>query len=167
MAQVTLYVPEGVPRGFLKLADPDLVHLVFEPPAEQPHALFGRSDACACTTPHRLALQHDRVTVQRHQHSALGYPVYALPPDCTFRETVLVVAWLLRHRFKAFHTSTADGSLQRTLKSNAGFRREPCGTCCESYLLEGLPVFMLRTMVVSPFGQGPTLESVLQDQVSP
>lgn len=164
MALVSLYAPEGVPRDFLDAAE--FVNLV--PRLAEPYALFGRTETCSCVTRNSLALSGRSVLIRRNTHQALGYPLYALPEDCTAEETVVVVAWLCRNKFKTFKTRVANGSLQRSLESDCWFRktdRTDC-CCCETYTLVRDPVFMLKSIVVSEYGTGPTLESVLMKKPS-
>lgn len=158
MAQISLYVPEDVPRRFLESMD---LHIKIVPERVDPHALFDRSDTCACPTRDFLAIRDRRITVKRDQHQVLGFPTYALPNDCTFEETVVIAAWVLRRRFKTFKTCILNGSLHRYLEVGECFKVEK-GECCETYILVRDPVFMLKSIVVSPFGKGPTLESVLE-----
>lgn len=158
MALVSLYVPSGVPDAFLKRLR-DHITLVASP--ADPYALFARTDACACSTPHGLAIRDRTLLVVRGKHQALGYPLYALPADCTLEETVVVVAWLFRNKFKTFQTTLREDSLQRTLGSD-GFRKTAHGRCCDQFTLEEDPVFMLKPIVVSAYAQGPTLDSVLK-----
>lgn len=157
MARVSLYAPASVPRDFLNLAD-GLVQLVPEP--EDPYALFDRTATCACPTRDCLALRGRSVVARMHQHQAAGFPLYALPADCTRDETAVVVAWLFRHRFHTFRCRVRDGSLRRSLASGGLFREAPTEpACCVTYTLDRDPVFLLRTLVVSAHGRGPTLES--------
>lgn len=175
MAFVSLYVPDGVPKDFLNaVAASKLVRLV--PVLKKPYALFDRTDSCACSTEHGLAVRGRSVIVPRDQHAVVGYPLYALPPDCTIEETFVIVTWLLRHRMKTFRGDVAEGgpysknfakkeTLKRTLvgANNDLFKKTDVGgACCERYTLEKDPVFMLKSIVLSPYGQGPTLEDACQ-----
>lgn len=90
-------------------------------------------------------------------HNALSYPYYTLSGDCTFEETYVIVAWLLRNRFKTFTTRIVSGSLTRNLESNRWFRTEKSG-CCEYFNLVDDPVFLLKRIVLSPYATGPVLE---------
>lgn len=172
MALVSLYVPDGVPRDFLTAAeDSQLVRLVSV--LTEPHALFDRTDSCACSTRHGLAIRGRSVMVPRDGHAVVGYPLYALPPDCTSEETNVVVTWLSRHRMKTFRSVVEIGGpyvkhydKEETLKRTLGpathdglFRKTRHGECCEIYTLEKDPVFMLKSVVLSIHGRGPTLES--------
>lgn len=159
MERVSLYVPESVPKDFLNIASP-LVRLV--PAPTEPYALFDRTDSCACSTRHALAIQGRSVLVQQNQHVVLGFPLYALHPDCTLEETCVIVTWLFRHRLKTFQSAIVEGSLQRTLGTRTLFQKTLYGECCERYTLLKDPVFMLKSIVLSPYGKGPNLESVCQ-----
>lgn len=160
MALVPLYAPDSVPKDFLNLATP-LISLVPAPTADEPFALFDRSPTCACGTRNGLALCHRTLLIQRNK-TLLGFPVYVLPPDCTFDETVVSVTWLTRFRFKTFQSTLKEGWYFRTLENDSFFKVADCGDCCQSFTLEKDPVFMLKSIVLSPFGKGPTLESVLK-----
>lgn len=151
MALVSLYVPEGVPREFLIASE--LVHLV--PTLTEPYALFDRTDTCACNTRDSLALRGRSVIVAREK--VYGFPLYALPADCTLEETRTVLVWLFRHRFKTFKTRLVFGSLVRSLDSGCYFHIATTG-CCEIMTLNTDPVFMLKSFVLSPYGKGPTLQ---------
>lgn len=156
MEPVTLYTPKSVPRDFLDLAV-ELV-TVAAPPVE-PYVLFDRPvEGCACGTRDGLAVRGREVLARRNSHPATAHRAYALPPDCEFEETVVVVAWLWRHHFKTFRCNLSDGTLRRDLCS----AHHPSRTegCCERYLMKADPVFMLKSIVLSPYGRGPTLESV-------
>lgn len=170
MALVSLYVPDSVPKDFLNIAS-SLVQQVSV--LTDPYALFDRTDTCACPTRNGLAIQGRSLLVRNHQHTVVGFPLYALPPDCTREETHVIVTWLLRHRFKTFQHAIVEGgpyakeplnrhpeTLKRTLGNQSLFKKEPRGPCCEKYTLETDPVFMLKSIVLSPYGKGPTLESV-------
>lgn len=170
MALVSLYAPDSVPKDFLKLADGQLVSLVPAAPSPaDPFALFDRSSTtttCACGTRNGLAVR-DR-TVLSNNKLPMGFPLYVLPPDCTFEETVTIVTWLTRFRFKTFRHCVEEGWFYRTLESEPVFRvsssrddDDDDEKCCQSFTLDRDPVFMLKTIVLSPFGKGPTLESVL------
>lgn len=167
MVPVSLHVPDSVPKDFLNTAA-SLVQLV--PVLTEPYALFDRTDSCACSTRHGLAIQGRSILVRQSQHAVVGYPLYTLPPDCTFEETFVIVTWLLRHRMKTFQSAIVEGgpysksfTHKQTLKRTQGtqhlFQKTLYGTCCERYTLQKDPVFMLNSMVLSPYGQGPTLES--------
>lgn len=158
MAQISLYVPENVPRDFLDSID-SFIKIVPEP--LDPYALFDRTDTCACSTRNFLAIRGRCITMKRSEHALLGYPCYALPPDCTFKEAFVVATWILRRRFKSFQRCILDGSLYRHLNGNDCFIKEETFSCCDTQILDRDPVFMLKNIVVSPFGKGPTLESVL------
>lgn len=160
MAHVSLYVPESVPKDFL--ANAGFLKMV---PLTEPYALFGRTETCSCSSLHSLVLRGRSIIIKRNTHQALGYPVYALPPDCTLEETVVAVTWLCRNKFKTFKTRIVNGSLTRSLESNCWFSRTDFSDCCEMYTLLTDPVFMLKSIVVSPYGKGPTLESVLKNKV--
>lgn len=155
MARVSLYAPESVPRDFLNLAD-ELVLLA--PKTEDPYALFDRTATCACHTRDCLALRGRTVTTRKNHHEVAGFPMYALPEDCTTEETAVVVAWLYRSRFHTFKCTVKDGIMRRYLATGGLFREAPTA-CCVTYTLDHDPVFMLKTMVVSAHGKGPTLES--------
>lgn len=170
MGLVSLHVPDSVPKDFLNTAA-SLVQLV--PALTEPYALFDRTDSCACPTRHGLALQGRCIIVPRDQHALVAYPLYALPPDCTLEETCVIVTWLHRHRLKTFQSAIVEGgpyaktyakneTLKRTLGTQNLFQKTPYGACCECYTLQKDPVFMLKSIVISPYGQGPTLESVCQ-----
>lgn len=172
MALVSLYVPDNVPKDFLNLADGQLVTLVFAAPTDDAaaasFALFDRithpsGGGCACGTRNGLAVRHRTLFVQKNK-PLLGFSLYALPPDCTFDETVVVVTWLTRFRFKRFRSVVERGWFYRTLESESFFRVSDYGECCRMFALEEDPVFMLKSIVLSPFGKGPTLESVLKKQ---
>lgn len=165
MAPVSLVVPENVPRNFLDLAvEEGLVDIVYP---TDPHASFDRVvGSCACDTRDKLGIRGRTVVVKKNHHRALAFPCYALPDDCTFEETYVIVTWLVRNRLKSFRTRIVNGSLHRTVDSNFWFVVEstPDG-CCDSFVLENDPVFFLRRIVLSPYGRGPVLESVLQNKV--
>lgn len=163
MALVSLYVPDSVPRDFLNLAT-ELVSLVPAPVDNSSFALFDRTVKCACGTRDGLAVRHWTLFVKKN-NPLLGFPLYALPPDCTFEETVVIVTWLTRFRFKTFQSIVEEGWFYRTLESDTVFRSVSCGDCCQSFILERDPVFMLNSVILSPFGKGPTLESVLKNKV--
>lgn len=158
MALVSLYAPESVPSDFLNRAA-DLVRLVAPTEAL---ALFDRTDSCACPTRDGLAVRDRSLIVKRHTHPASGYPVYALPEDCSLEESVVIVTWLVRYRFKTFRSRIQNGTLERSLESPGWFQKTPCGNCCDLFTLNTDPVFLLKPIVVSAYGKGPTLESVLK-----
>lgn len=172
MGLVSLFVPDSVPKDFLNTAS-SLVQLV--PALTEPYALFDRTPSCACVTRDGLALQGSSLIVPHHQHALVGYPLYALPPDCQLEETVVIVTWLLRHRLKTFETTLVEGgpyaktyakkqTLRRTLGNHSLFQKTPYTACCERFTLQKEPVFMLKSMVLSRYGQGPTLESVCKKE---
>lgn len=167
MALVSLYVPDNVPKDFLNLAAKELVNLVpVAPTDDASFALFDRityPGRCACGTRNGLAVSHRTLFVQKN-NQLLGFSLYALPPDCTFDETVVIVTWLTRFRFKKFKSIVEQGWFYRTLESEPFFTVSDCGECCQTFALEKDPVFMLKSIVLSPFGKGPTLESVLKKQ---
>lgn len=159
MGPVSLYVPDSVPKGFLRLVADKIVSLVPQP--VDPYALFDRSDTCACSSRDFLTLHDRRIVVKANHHGVFGFPMYALPEDCTFQETVVVVAWLMRHHLKTFTQRVGLKSFDRTLASNKWFSCTILDNhpCCVSYLMTSDPAFMLSSIVVSPLGSGPTLES--------
>lgn len=157
MELVSLHVPESVPKDFLNMASL-LVQLVPEP--IKPYAFFDRTDTCACPTRNALAIQGRSILVRHHQHMLLGFPLYALPSDCTVEETYVIVTWLFRHRLKTFQSTIVNGSLKRTLGNRTLFQKTPHGECCVRYTLLKDPVFMLQSIVLSLYGKGPNLESV-------
>lgn len=159
MGLVSLYVPDSVPKGFLKLVADKIVCIVPQP--VDPYALFDRSDTCACSTRDFLTLHERRITVKANHHEVFGFPMYALPEDCTYQETVVVVAWLMRHHLRTFSERVGVSVFERTLVPNKWFSRTLLNghPCCVSYLMTRDPAFMLSPIVVSPLGTGPTLES--------
>lgn len=169
MALVSLYAPDNVPKDFLNLAADQLVSLVHAAPTDDASfALFDRikhsSGGCACGTRNGLAVRHRTLFVQKHK-LLLGFSLYVLPPDCTFDETVVIVTWLTRFRFKRFQSVVERGWFYRTVENSESFFRVSDHTeCCQMFTLEEDPVFMLKSIVLSPFGKGPTLESVLKKQ---
>lgn len=161
MALVSLYAPDSVPKQFLNLAT-ELVSLVPAVPDDTASfALFDRPRNCACGTRNGLAIYHRTLLINRN-NTLLGFPVYALPPDCTLEETVVIVTWLTRFRFKTLKYTINNGWFHRSLETDALFHITECGDCCQSFTLVNDPVFLLKSIVLSPFGKGPTLESVLK-----
>lgn len=169
MALVSLYVPDSVPRDFLNRVSSSLVQLA--PALVEPYALFDRTEGCACSTRNALAIRERTILVSRHQHAVVGFPLYAVPADGTSEETHVIVTWLLRHRLKTFECAIVQNiplskrydkphTLKRTLGNRSMFIKTPFGVCCECYTLRDDPVFMLRSRLHSPYGTGPTLESV-------
>ena len=162
MVYVSLIVPENVPRNFLDLAfEEGLVDIVHP---TDPHALFDRSQSCACDTRDKLAIRDRTVIVKKNHHQALGMPFYALPEDCTFEETYVIVAWLIRHKFKSFISKIDKETnvFRRTIETNCWFvEKIHSNDCCTCFILVNDPVFLLRKIVLSPFGKGPVLESCL------
>lgn len=160
MDPVSLYVPRNVPRDFLNMAcEKYMVDVVEELPDPSHYALFDRAmRSCACGTRDSLAIRDRTVIVKKDHHPALSFPYYALPEDCTFEESYVIVTWLLRNRFKTFSSQIADGSLKRTLNTNCWFTLEQ-RYCCEFFTLENDPVFLLKRVVLSPYATGPVLES--------
>lgn len=56
-----------------------------------------------------------------------------------------------------------EETLKRTLvvANNELFKKTTIGgACCERFTLEKDPVFMLKSIMLSTYGQGPTLENV-------
>lgn len=164
MVPVSLYVPDNVPRKFLNNAfESGLVDMVT---LTDPYALFDRTKkSCACGTRNNLSIQGRTISVGMHQ--AFGFPLYALPVDCTFEETYVIVTWLLRYKLLTFKTKIVNGSLQRSLDRNTWFIAKKNRNCfCTNYTLIKDPVFMLSKIVLSPYAKGPVLESVVIDKVS-
>lgn len=155
MVYASLIVPKNVPRSFLDQAfDAGLIDII--QPAE-PYALFDRTESCACSTRDMLAICNRTITVKKDHHQASCFPYYALPEDCTFEETYVIVAWLVRHQLVSFHTSN---QLHRSLKSNFWFTHH-LKDCCESFTLTKDPVFMLKTIVLTPYGKDSVIEKCL------
>ena len=166
MGAVLLYVPESVPRGFLKFAEREnIVRIV--PHLSEPYAVFGRIDSCACSTRNSLAIQDRSIILMRNHHSTVSFPLYKLPEDCKFDETFIIVTWLLRYRFKTFHSSlNKEGIFLRFLTSaSIVFRLKTFSTCCDQYTLKDDPVFMLSSILFSPYGRGPVIENVIQTKL--
>ena len=167
MALVSLYVPDNVPKGFLNYAA-DFIKIV--PTLEDSYVLFGRTESCACKTRDCLAIRGRSILVTKNHHSAVGFPLYALPNDCTFEETFVIVTWLLRYRLKTYQSglSQKDRKFYRTLNSGSVLFKLVGETscCCDTYTLEKDPIFMLKPILFSPYGRGPVIENVIQQTKS-
>lgn len=163
MDRTRLFVPNSVRKEYLNLVG-DLI--TFVPSLTEPHVRFERTDGCACSTRDLLAIKGRSIITGINKHLASQYPLYALPEDCTLDEAFMIMAWLLRNKFKSFKTRIVNGSLQRSLESNSYFKNTLHGNCCETFHLKYDPVFMLKSIVLSAYGKGPTLESCLQSKQS-
>lgn len=166
MVYASLIVPENVPRDFLDPAfEEGLVDIVC---MTDPHALFDRPGPCACNTRDKLAIRGRTIFVKKSHHQASGFPYYALPKDCTFEETYVIVTWLVRNGLKSFRSRVVEEKevtyFQRTLDTNFWFKVTD-KSCCDCFTLVKDPVFFLQQIVLSPFGKGPVLETCLQNQV--
>lgn len=177
MVPVPLFAPESVPRHFLNLSAA-LVRLV--PVLEEPYALFDRSKHCSCSTRDGLAIRGRFLVVRPELHPVNSFPLYALPEDCTLEETAVVVTWLSRHAFKTFRTqwiqkkkSPADNDksvvMRRSLVGASEiFEKTVLPDKCVRYEFKKDPVFLLKSIAVSPYGTGPTVESVCRrNELSP
>lgn len=172
MVYASLIVPENVPRDFLDPAfEERLVDIVY---LTDPHALFDRPSPCACNTRDKLAIRGRIIFVKKSHHQACGFPYYALPEDCTFEETYVIVAWLVRNSLKSFRSRIVSKVVkkkmvrhfERTLETNIWFSvTSNEENCCDCFTLTKDPVFFLKKIVLSPFGRGPVLESCLQNKV--
>lgn len=163
MVYASLIVPENVPRKFLNIAfDAGLIDIVY--PTEN-YALFDRSKSCACGSRDNLTIDGRTVVVKKNHHQASAFPFYALPEDCTFEETYVIVTWLVRNALKSFHSEIDGGNFVRSLKTNFWFdSKDDEKGCCGRFTLTKDPVFCMSKIVVSPFGMGPVLEKCIQNK---
>lgn len=163
MVCASLIVPDNVPRDFLNLAAEErLITIVNQ---ASPYALFDRARKCACGTRDDLAIKGRTVAAKKDKHQSLCYPCYALPEDCTFEESFTIVAWLMRNAMNCYYTAAHASAMHRSLHKNKWFQVQST-ICCDFFVLKDDPAFMLRGMVVSPFGKGPALQSVIYPKPS-
>lgn len=165
MALVSVYVPENVPKEFLNYV---VNYLALASTLKDPYVLFDRTESCACTTRDFLAIRGRSILVKKNYHSVVGYPLYALPDNCTHEETIVIATWLLRYRLTTFESGlTADKKFYRVLnKCSILFKLdETLNSCCDTFILEKDPIFILRTILFSAYGQGPVIENVIKNQV--